>query len=754
MTEAPPRLVAVVLPVPVNRPYIYAVPDVLADRAVPGARVLVPLRQRRAVGIVTDVVGQRPSDVPIKPILSVLDELPALSPALLQLSRWMSDYYGAPLGLAVRAILPGPLWSVAKPAGPAPATERLFVLAANGGLDSLLERERRFKRAPKRRAAYETVEALGGSAPMSHLVNQLKLSPAVLQGLVEQGLARFDHIPEMRDPFANLVSPPPPTLTLDQQAVVRGIAATSIDRPVLLHGVTGSGKTLVYLDVLRTVVASGHGAILLVPEISLTPQTVARVRGVFGDQVAVLHSGLSEGERADAWRALRSGERRVAVGPRSAVFAPVQRLGAIVVDEEHEPSYKQGSAPRYHARDVAAMRAQIEGARLLLGSATPSLETLTDARVVTFGLPDRIGARPLPAVEIVDLRSAPRLPPSETGAAGGTIPWSEALDGAIAGALERGEQVILLLNRRGFATFVQCPACGNVPGCPQCAIALTLHQTPPALRCHYCGHEQPVPDTCAVCGSPTQRYRGLGTQQLEHFVGLRYPRARIARMDLDTTTSKWAHHHILERVGRGDVNILLGTQMIAKGLDFPNVTVVGVVDADTGLHFPDFRAGERTFQLVAQVAGRAGRGPKGGRVFVQTRAPDHHAIRAAAAHSVQQFVAAELPLRSPPQPPYPPRTGLVRFVIAHEDHGRAVELAEKVAAWLRRASSERLDGALTVLGPAPCPIMRLKGKWRWHVLAKSGEPRALGRVVRAWRAKAHRTGGGAVIVDRDPVSLL
>jgi primosomal protein N' (replication factor Y) len=324
------------------------------------------------------------------------------------------------------------------------------------------------------------------------------------------------------------------------------------------------------------------------------------------------------------------------------------------------------------------------------------------------------------------------------------------LDGAIVGALERGEQVILLLNRRGFATFVQCPACGNVPGCPHCAIALTVHQTPPAMRCHYCGHEERIPDTCVVCGHETQRLRGLGTQQLEHFLGLRYPRARIARMDLDTTTSKWAHHHILERVGRGEVDILLGTQMIAKGLDFPNVTVVGVVDADTGLHFPDFRAGERTFQLVAQVAGRAGRGPRGGRVFVQTRAPDHHAIRAAAAHSVAQFAAAELPLRSTPNPSYPPRTGLVRFVIATDDHARTAELAEKVAAWLRRASRERLDGMLTVLGPAPCPLMRLKGKWRWHVLAKAAEPRVLGRVVRAWRSKAHR----AVTVDRDPVSLL
>lgn len=746
-----PRYAAVVLPVPVNRSYIYEVPAALAARVVPGARVVVPLQRRSVVGVVTELDGrQPPAGVQIKALAAAPDDEPALSPALLELGKWMSDYYGAPLGLALRAILPGPLWSVARPAGPAPAADRLLVLTGNG-LGSLLERERRFKRAPKRRAVYETVEALGGSAPVSHLVRQLKLSSSALDGLVKEGLARIERVPEVRDPFAGLSSPPPASLTEDQHRAVQGILGTDLHQPALVHGVTGSGKTLVYLEVLRAIVAEGQGAILLVPEIALTPQTVARVRGVFGNHVAVLHSGLSDGERADAWRALRRGERLVAVGPRSAVFAPVQRLGAIVVDEEHEPSYKQGSAPRYHARDAAAVRARLEGARLILGSATPSLETLqaaSEGRVTTFALPDRVGARPLPPVDVVDLRSATRIPAAETG--GGAIPWSEALDGAIAGALERGEQVILLLNRRGFATFVQCPACGNVPGCPQCAIALTVHQTPPTMRCHYCGHEEPVPETCALCGSATQRLRGLGTQQLEHFLGMRYPRARIARMDLDTTSSKWAHHHILERVAKGEVDILLGTQMIAKGLDFPNVTVVGVVDADTGLHFPDFRAGERTFQLVAQVAGRAGRGPKGGRVFVQTRAPDHHAIRAAAAHSVSQFAAAELPLRSPPHPPYPPRTGLVRFVVASEDHARTAELAERVAAWLRRASSERLDGALTVLGPAPCPLMRLKGKWRWHLLVKAAEPRVLGRVVRAWRARAHR----AVTVDRDPVSLL
>jgi len=732
---------AVVLPVPLSRSYIYEVPESLAARVVPGARVVVPLRRRSVVGIVTEAVGHLPSaGIDVKPIIAAPDDEPAISAPLLELGRWMSDYYGAPLGLSLRAILPGPLWSVARPAGPAPAAERVLVLTGNG-MDSLLERERRFKRAPQRRVVYETVEALGGSAPVSHLVEQLRLSRNSIDGLVREGLARIEHVPEIRDPFAGLSTPPPPSLTEDQRRVVEGIRATDLHQPALIHGVTGSGKTLVYLDLLRAVVQSGNGAILLVPEIALTPQTVARVRGVFGDSVAVLHSGLSDGERADAWRALRRGERLVAVGPRSAVFAPVQRLGAIVVDEEHEPSYKQGSAPRYHARDAAAMRAQLEGARLILGSATPSLETLSDERIVTFTLPDRVEARPLPPVEVVDLRSAPRIAAPETPP--GAIPWSEALDIAISGALERGEQVILLLNRRGFATFVQCPACGNVPGCPQCAIALTVHQTPPVMRCHYCGHEEPIPETCVVCGHATQRLRGLGTQQLEHFLGLRYPRARIARMDLDTTSSKWAHHHILDRVARGEIDILLGTQMIAKGLDFPNVTVVGVVDADTGLHFPDFRAGERTFQLVAQVAGRAGRGARGGRVFVQTRAPDHHAIRAAAAHSVSQFAAAELPLRSPPNPPYPPRTGLVRFVISHEDNARAAELAEKVASWLRRAVP-------SVLGPAPCPLMRLKGKWRWHVLAKSAEPRVLGRVVRAWRAKPHRD----VTVDRDPVSLL
>lgn len=741
---AAPRYADIILPVPVSGTYSYEIPAALADRVAPGARVVVPVQGRRLVGIVTAVNVAAPR-VAARTIVAAPDLEPALSPALLELGRWIGRYYGAPWGLALRALLPGTLWRVERPMGPAEGAERVVTLAA--ALPSLLERERAFKRSPKRRAAYEVLEALGGSAPLRHLVAQLGLSRSALDGLVEQRLARYADLPRARDPFAALSSPPPPELTPDQRRVVAGILATPPERPVLIQGVTASGKTLVYLEVLRHLVATGGGAILLVPEIALTPQTVARVRGVFGDQVAVLHSGLSEGERADAWRALRRGERRVAVGPRSAVFAPVPRLAAIVVDEEHEPSYKQASAPRYHARDVALVRARLEGARVLVGSATPSLETLHLAgtgQLARFELPERVGARPLPPVEVVDLRSAARVPDARG------VPWTTALDEAVRGALARGEQVILLLNRRGFATFLQCPACGDVRTCPQCAIALTVHRTPPALRCHYCGHTAPIAPACRVCGGETQRMKGLGTQQLEHFVGLRFPAARIARMDLDTTSTKWAHHRVLERMAQGRVDILLGTQMIAKGLDFPRVTVVGVVDADTGLHLPDFRAAERTFQLVAQVAGRAGRGPAGGRVYVQTRAPAHHAIRAAAAHSVPQFAAVELPLRAAPHPAYPPHVGVVRFVASHADAARAQQAAERVAAWLRRANAERLAGALSVLGPAPCPIARLQGRWRWHVLAKSAEPRALGRVVRAWRGRTR----GVVIVDRDPVSLL
>ncbi|HXJ30512.1 MAG TPA: primosomal protein N' [Gemmatimonadales bacterium] len=739
----------VLLPLSVSTPYRYAVPDALTSRVVTGTRVLVPVRRRRAVGVVAGLGSEPPAEGTEREILAAPDAEPALSPELLRLGEWLSSYYGCPRGLSLRALLPGALWGgrAGRVEGPPERTERTITLVE--ALPSLLERERAFSRSPKRRVAYEALEALGGTAPLRHLVAQLKLGPTVLTGLVRQGLARIDQVAAPRDPFADLAVAPPPELTADQRRVMDEILATPPETPVLIEGVTGSGKTLIYLEVLRSMVESGRGAILLVPEIALTPQTVGRVRGVFGDAVAVLHSGLSDAERADAWRALRQGKKRVAVGARSAIFAPVQRLAVIVVDEEHESSYKQGTAPRYHARDVALARGRVEGARVLFGSATPSLELLhqvAHGSVRRVELPRRIGDRPLPPVETVDLRSAERVPEA------GPVAWSEPLDRAVREALERKEQVILLLNRRGFASFLQCPTCGTVPGCPRCAISLTVHTTPSALRCHYCGHEEPLGTACAHCGATTRRMRGLGTQQLEHFLGARFPAARIARMDLDTTSTKWSHHRILDRVARGEVDILLGTQMIAKGLDFPGVTVVGVVDADTGLHLPDFRAAERTFQLVAQVAGRAGRGPAGGRVVVQTRSPDHHALRAAATHSIAAFAAMELPLRALPNPPYPPHVGLIRFVALGRTEDAAAGRATRVAEWLRRANSERLGGALIILGPAPCPIARLHGRWRSHVLIKSAEPRILGRVMRAWRAQGRSA--ALIVADRDPVSLL
>jgi primosomal protein N' (replication factor Y) (superfamily II helicase) len=735
----------VALPLPLAEPYTYRIPEALADRAVPGARVLVPVRNRKLIGIVTAVDVPQP-EIESRDILSVTDPEPAVSVELLRTAEWIARYYGAPLGLALKTILPAGFWGGTRPgrSGQA-ATERILSLV--GQRPTLVEREHHFKRARAQQRLFEALEELGGTASARHLKDQLGFTDAVIAGLVERGLASIEKAERVRDPFAGEPATPPPTNpTADQAAALGEIKHLEEGKTALLFGVTGSGKTYVYLEAIRAVLAEGKGAILLVPEIGLTPQTVARVRGAFGDQVAVLHSGLSEGERADAWRLLHRGDRRVAVGARSAIFAPVRRLGLIVIDEEHEASYKNGEAPRYHAREVAGVRARLAGARLLLGSATPSAETMTrtgdDVRLIR--LPARVGDRPLPPVEIIDLRSAPRV--EGTGA----VPWSVALDEAITGALARREQVLLLLNRRGFATFLQCPDCGAVRECPHCSISLTVHSTPRALRCHYCGYEETIPRDCSTCSGAVQVMKGVGTQQLERMLAARFPEARVARMDLDTTSTKWSHHRILGAFERGEVDLLLGTQMIAKGLDFPNVTLVGVVDADTGLHLPDFRAAERTFQLLAQVAGRAGRGPKGGRVLVQTRSPGHHALRHAAEHDVEGFFAIELEDRS--SPPYPPAVALANLVVSGKQEKRVTAEAARVADWCH-ALVARHQLPVSVLGPAPCPLARIKERWRWHVLLK-GVSEEIGKVVRYSSGRITSAGDLRIVIDRDPVSLL
>ncbi len=798
----------VALPVPALKPYAYAVPASLVDRVVPGARVVVPVRSRALVGVVLRVEAGETDG--LKSVLLAPDAQPLMPGGLVELGAWISRYYVTPIGITLRAMLPSALWGASRlmasligpetasrgasldvvmaldrmggrasasalqrrlgrpvwdvlqrlarlevvsleteppSLGPRVGSERVIVLTTP--LPSLLERERTFGRAARQRAAFEAIDSLGGEASYTHLRRQLGFSTGVLNALVTRSVARVEQRERLRDPFAGIGPTAPITPTEGQRDAIRQLSETPPGGGATLFGVTGSGKTLVYLESVRAEVERGRGAVVLVPEISLTPQTIARVRGVFGDTVAVLHSGLSDGERADAWRGLASGQRRVAVGARSAVFAPVRDLAAIIVDEEHDASYKHGESPRYHARDVALHRARLEGARVVLGSATPSLETWANqGQLRVVSLPERVEARPLPAVVLVDMRA------EQSVAESGALPWSVPLDDAVRAELEAQNQIILLLNRRGFAQLLQCPDCGHVRECPHCSISVTVHHTPYRLRCHYCGFDEPVPEVCAECGGQTQRTKGVGTQQLEQWLAQRFPNARLARMDADTTSAKWSHQRILGAVGKRQVDILLGTQMISKGLDFPGVTLVGVVDADTALHLPDFRAAERTFQLIAQVAGRAGRGPEGGRVFVQTRTPDHYALQAAARHDYRGFAAQELESRT--DPPYPPTVGLTNVVVSGVKETVVADAACALADWVRGLVSSRTDGSVDVVGPAPAPLARIKRRWRWHLALRSSDRALLDRVVRYAARRAPHTGSPAVRVtfDRDPVSLL
>jgi primosomal protein N' (replication factor Y) len=770
--------------------------------------VVVPVRTRHLVGVVLQV-GEGDTAA-LKPVLLAPDDAALLPLPLMELGRWISGYYVAPIGLTLRAMLPPALWGTSRLVatlqdaraasggvsrevvraidraggrvaattlarklrrpvwdvlqrlsrvgavgletepprlGPAAGSEDVVVLIK--ALPALLEREETFGRALRQRAAYEAVDALGGQVPVHHARAQLGFSRAVLKALVERGVARIERRERLRDPFSDVVGTEVVTPSAAQRDAVSAIQALNEGDASVLFGVTGSGKTLVYLETFRDAVHAGGGAIVLVPEISLTPQTIARVRGVFGDDVAVLHSALSDAERADAWRALASGRRRVAVGARSAIFAPVPNLAAVVVDEEHDASYKHGESPRYHARDVALKRARLEGARVVLGSATPSLEAWSQRdRLHVVRLPERVQARPLPEVTLLDLRHELRVAESRA------LAWSVTLDEAVEAELNKNRQVLLLLNRRGLAHFLQCPSCGTVHECPQCSISLTVHRTPPRLKCHYCGHDEAVPHVCSVCGHETQRTRGIGTQLLEQWVAERFPRARLARMDADTTTAKWSHRRILRAVEQREVDVLLGTQMIAKGLDFPGVTLVGVVDADTGLHMPDFRAAERTFQLIAQVAGRAGRGPDGGRVLVQTRSPQHYALQCAAAHDFESFASRELDVRR--SPPYPPHVGLVNVLVSGLAEHAVVTASEELATWLRGLVTTRLEGKAEVIGPAPAPLARIKRHWRWHIVLRSADRAVLDRMTRyaARRAPHAARGPIRVIFDRDPVTLL
>ena len=687
----------VVLPDGVDKPLDYLVPERLVGTVEPGRRVTVPLGRANREQIAYCVAirsGELPS-APLKEVIGVEDSAPLLSPRMLELTKWMAERWMARWGEVLEAVLPSGVRL-------ARGTRQEALLVASGT-------------APTRRPTAPQARVLAAAATPTTAADLARLAEcgrSVISRLVETGLL-VDAGTRQREPGRAATRAPlphhrPSELSPAQQGALDAILAPLRERrheTILLFGVTGSGKTEVYLRAVEETLAQGRQAIILVPEISLTPQTCDRFRSRFGT-VAVLHSHLTAVERHAEWREIASGRVGVVVGARSAVFAPTPRLGLIVIDEEHETSFKQASAPRYHSRDVAEWIARSAGIPLVLGSATPSLETFArclDGSWRMCRLPDRVGGSQLPAVITVDLRDA------QSRARGALSP---RLVAGIKWALASGGQVMLLLNRRGFATHVQCRACGHSARCSQCDLALTLHQPGNRGICHGCGLITRLPADCPECRAPQLSQRGTGTQKLEEQVRALFPGVRVARMDTDTMRTRGSHERTLDAFRARELEILVGTQMIAKGLDFPDVMLVGVVNADAALHLADFRAAERTCQLVTQVAGRSGRGALGGRVVVQTSTPEHPAIRSAGRHDYEAFVRHELPIREALL--YPPYGSVVRFVVRSHREEAAAAWAGTLADRLRAAVVAGAEG-MRVLGPAPAPIARLRDRFRWHL---------------------------------------
>lgn len=718
----------------VDRVFDYAVPPALADKLKPGHRVLVPFGHRFVEGYVVryPVASEQEQ---LKPIKELLDAEPLITASGLQLAGWLRERYLCYLSQSLQCWLP-PGTSMRSSSKAAPLYKNVYQLKEGLTAEQIAVE---LARAPKQKEAALCLLSRGGTLSGKE-AGGLGIKPAVLEALVARGLADCRRLLVKRDPWrGRLWEKSQWQLTPAQQAVAaRLVSAVRSGRgEFLLKGVTGSGKTVIYLETIAAALEAGKSAIVLVPEISLTPQAVHAFKSRFGDQVAVLHSRLSTSERADQWRAAYEGEVRVVLGARSAVFAPLSDLGLIVIDEEHESAYKQEEAPRYHAREVALERVRRCGGVLLLGSATPSLESyrkVQEGALELLELPERVDGKPLPKVELVDMR--------EELMAGNRTMFSRELYAALHDCLVRGEQAILFLNRRGFATFLLCRQCGHSIGCDHCQVTMTFHQ-PDRLICHYCHAEKKVPGACPSCQSNMLRPFGAGTQKVEAETRRLFPRARIMRMDMDTTSRKGAHEQIWQAFRNGEADILIGTQMVAKGLHFPGVTLVGVLCADVSLHLPDFRAAERTFQLLTQVAGRAGRGSESGRVLVQTYIPEHYSIQAAQAHDYDGFARQELFYRQ--KAGYPPFTSLLRVIVSALEEAEAAGLAKELARYC-------YCPGVKVVGPAPAPLSRLKDHYRWHILLK-GEAELLAATARNALSQVH-AGSVQVGVDVDPLSLL
>lgn len=728
----------------------YRVPEAQRRTVQAGSLVRVPLGRRYAIALVAEI--DPVPDVPpekLKNTSQVIYPFPAFTPDLLRLARWIATYYAAPLDLTIEAMIPA---SVRRGMG-----LRMEKRLAAAGAPTSDELAAVAKRAPQQARLLAFLRQQLQPVPTALVLARLKVGRATVAGLVARGFAvETEHRLE-RHAYADdlacgeRVAALPPTLNPEQAAAVSSISrslAAGRFAVHLLQGVTGSGKTEVYLHALSEVLAAGGGGMFLVPEVALTPQTVARLRArleaVGGHRVIVWHSHLSEGERLDGWLALASGEARVVVGARSAVFAPVRDLRLVIVDEEHEPAYKQDEAPRYHGRDVAVYRASLNGAVCVLGSATPSAESVRNVRRGRYRLerlPRRIDDRRLPLLQIVDMRR-------EYTKARHPAVLSRALADKLADRFERREQTILFINRRGYSATLLCQECGFVMQCPQCSVTLTYHRTDETARCHLCGHRQPAPLVCPQCRSPRIRWRGSGTQKVEEAVGRLLSSARVVRIDTDVLQRKNTFREILADFRTGKIDVLVGTQMIAKGLDFPNVTLVGLVDADISLHVPDFRANERTFQLLVQVAGRAGRGDRAGEVIVQTFTPQAAAIQFAKQSDFDGFIETELKLRE--DFGYPP----FRHLVHHLFRGPNPEKLQFVAEHFAKQVEATLGGDVQVRGPAPSPIERIEGEYRyqvWYFTAKVvGAVAALARL----RAEFPWPEGVVQTLDVDPVTLV
>jgi primosomal protein N' (replication factor Y) len=734
-------LVEVAVAAAVRGTFTYRVPSALAEEVRLGARVAVPFgKSRRATGYVVGFPTSPPDGLELRDVAAVLDAIPPFTPKLVELIRWAEEYYLVPPGELLRAALPPGLNTRKGTEGPARrgvefAEPETSAAAAVPGLS----------RAPAQRAVLEYLLARG-RIPVEELRAAFPRGRAALGALAKRRLVRL----ETETPVARAGILPSsgavPALTPAQAAALAEIeGAFGAFATFLLHGITGSGKTEVYLQAISRARAAGKGALVLVPEIALTPQLSGRFRARFGDEVALLHSGLSNAERHAEWLRVRRGDARICVGVRSAVFAPVQDLAVIVVDEEHEGSFKQEDGPAYHARDLAVVRGKLEDAVVILGSATPSLETLENARRGRYRrleLPARIDDRPLPRVELVDLRRL-RRPGQDLSPA----LVSPRLADALADTVAAGQQAILFLNRRGYETLVVCEACGAEARCTECSVALTHHARRGILLCHTCGHTERMDGRCPACGG-VRFGVGVGTEQVEEVVRALLPDARVARLDRDAVGSADETAAVLARFARREVDVLVGTQMVTKGHDFPGVTLVGVVLADTALALPDFRAAERTFQLLTQVAGRAGRGAEAGQVLVQTFNPTTRAVAFAATHDYAAFAEKELEERR--RVGWPPYSRLLAARVEGSELG-----ARRTAEALAHAARPALRGEVAMLGPAPAAIERIRGRTRWHLLFRAPTPQALFRVHAALAPVARRPPGGAdVRFDMDPYSMM